>query len=650
MNIQIPDNWLRDFLKTKATPKEIAANLSLCGPSVEKVEKSQDTSIYHIEITTNRVDSASIYGIAREAAAILPRVKHQAKLEQIKTANLKLLKSVNYLSAKVDPTLCPRFTAVLIRGVKVAESPEWVKKRLNAVGVRPINNVVDISNYVMHEIGQPVHTFDYDKILGAKMILRKSVKGEKITTLDGKEHVLPGGDIVIEDGDGRIIDLAGIMGAENSSVSENTKNILLFVQTYNPVNIRKTSMSLSHRTEAAVLFEKGLDTELVLIGISRGIDLFKELTGGAPEKEILDIYETPYKAQFIKVDYDLLIQRLGVNLSKIEISKILVSLGFDPSWQGNNLKVLVPSFRKGDIEIPEDIYEEVARIYGYHNFPSTLMGGIIPDPQTNSPFSFEQKLKYLLSGWGAVETYTLSLVPKGWIEEGALRLRNPLGAESEYLRTSLLPSLVNACEQNNGVSEPFHLFEIANVYLPRKGDLPKEEMMVAGIFAHEDFKRAKGLVEALLDTLNIKYEFRQEDLKNFLPSRRLEINCKATYLGQFGELDKKNYFYYEFKVETLRGYSEALGKYQPIPKYPPQIEDITLTLPGKTKLGEVIRYASSISNLISKLDLVDSFQDSYTFRVWYQSPSKTLEDNEVKDIREKLIMELKNKFGATLKG
>ncbi|MGB6882005.1 MAG: phenylalanine--tRNA ligase beta subunit-related protein, partial [Microgenomates group bacterium] len=381
MDILISDNWLRDFVKTDATAKKIAECLSLSGPSVDKTEKKAKDTIYHIEVTTNRVDSASVYGIAREAAAILPRFNIKARFLPLRVkANQKFTKNVKYLDVKIDHKLCPRFTAILIKNVKTKPSPDYIKKRLMAVGERPINNIVDISNYIMHEIGQPVHTFDYDKIAGAKMILRASKKGEKITTLDGITHELPGGDIVIEDGDGRLIDLAGIMGGKNTAIDRNTKNVLLFVQTYNPVNIRKTYISLGQRTEAAALFEKDLDPELVSLAMRRGIDLFIKLTGGKPKKEVLDIYPKPYKAKALKTTLDFIKDRLGVDLSKQEISKILCSLDFEINWKGKELEVLIPSFRAKDISLPEDIIEEVARIYGYHNLPSTLMTGVIPDP------------------------------------------------------------------------------------------------------------------------------------------------------------------------------------------------------------------------------------------------------------------------------
>jgi len=417
MDIIISDNWLRDFLKTTASPKKIAQSLSLSGPSVEKIEKKSNDFLYHIEITTNRVDTASVYGIAREAAAILPRFNIKAKFAPLRTKSKQSFsRKVKYLNVKIDSKLCSRFAAILIKNVKIKPSPDYIKKRLMATGERPINNIVDISNYIMHEIGQPVHTFDYDKIRGAKMILRASKKGEKLTTLDGKTHKLPGGDIVIEDGNGRLIDLAGIMGGQNSAVDTNTKNVLLFVQTYNPANIRKTYMNLAQRTEAAVLFEKGLDTELVSLGIKRGIDLFAKLADGKPEKKILDVYPKPYKAKKVVTTLAFFEEKLGVELSKSKISKYLKSLGFETTWKGNKLEALIPSFRARDMFLAEDLLEEVARLYGYHNLPSSLMAGAIPDPLPDAPFNFEDNIKNLLSGWGGIEAYTLSMVPESAVE------------------------------------------------------------------------------------------------------------------------------------------------------------------------------------------------------------------------------------------
>lgn len=650
MDILIPDIWLRDYLKTKANYKDIAKYLSFCGPSVERIIGKGEEAVYSIEVTTNRVDSASVYGIAREAAAILPRFGLKAKLiNVVSQAKQRFVKKVNYLTTDVGQNLCPRFSAILIKNVKIKDSPLWLQKRLSLAEARPINNVVDISNFIMLELGQPVHTFDYDKIKNHKMILRTSNKGEKITTLDAKTYTLPGGNIVIEDGEKRLIDLAGIMGGLNSAVDKNTKNVLLFVQTYNPVNIRRTSMSLSCRTEAAMLFEKDLDPELVSSAMKRGIELFVSLTEGKPEDEILDIYPTPYKVKKISTNIEFVESRLGIQLPKAEISKILLSLGFKASWKGKKLEIIIPSFRFKDINIPEDIIEEIARMYGYHNLPGRLMEGGIPNPPAYSSFEFEQKIKNILKGYGGVEVYTLSLVSKEKAGIGALKLINPLGKESEYLRISLLPSLVTAAKENSGEKEPFHLFEMANIYLPRENNLPEEKLMLGSIFSNTQYRQAKGIMESLLEELNIDADLTAKDSKHFLPSHRLLVKNRGLEIGQFGVLEENNLTYYEFDTESLKKAASEFLPYKPIPTFPPQIEDITLIFPAKTKIGEVINTMKSISQLINNSELTTIYKDSYTFRIWYQHPTKTLRDKEVEEIRNKILEVIKTKFGGTLK-
>ncbi|MBI3397495.1 phenylalanine--tRNA ligase subunit beta [Candidatus Woesebacteria bacterium] len=649
MDILIPDEWLRRYLKTNATPTQIMEFLSLCGPSVEKITESINGPVYAIEVTTNRVDAASVYGIAREAAVILPRFKINAKLNPIKLLKVNYRKSVNYLNVKNDLKLCYRFTAVLIKGVKVKDSPNWLKKRLISTGVRPINNVIDISNYVMHEMGQPVHTFDYDKIAGSKMTLRESRKGETITTLDGKSYNLTGGDIVIEDGRGSLIDLAGIMGGSLSKADENTKNVLLFVQTYNPTKIRKTSMELAVRTEAAVLFEKGLDPELVDLGVTQGIKLFEKLCGGVPSKEVLDIYPNPRDSKKITLTLDKINQKVGINVSKFEIESILKSLGFKTNWKLNNLTASVPSYRRSDISIPEDIIEEIARIYGYFNLPSKLMEGGLPQKPTDSPFGFEDDVKNLLKAFGGAEIYTLSLVSKKATDQNSLKLRNPLGPESEYLRQSLKPSLINAANSNVGNVDKFHLFEMANVYIPRKNDLPEEKMMLGGILASYEYREGKGIIEALLDQLNIFSQEQVVDSKDFSPSKRLVIKSGGLKLGEIGILEN-GHIYYEFDTGLLQKQSSSISSYKPLPKYPPQIEDLTFILPEKTKVGELIKAVLSNEKLVSELSLKYIYVDAFTFRVSYQDINKTLTNVEAEKIRNRVVSLLQKKFGATLKG
>lgn len=658
MDIKILDSWLREFLTTSAKPSEIAKYVSLCGPSIERVEKRGDDYLYHIEVTTNRIDTASVYGIAREAAAILPRFGIPAKLKPIRSESKEYVftKNADYLTAIVDKNLCTRFTAVLIKNVKIGESPEIVKKRLESADIRPINNIVDISNYIMLELGQPVHTFDYDKIKGAnpdlivaKMILRESKKGEKITTLDGRQFTLPGGDIVIEDGGGRLIDLAGIMGGSLSAVDENTKNVLLFVQTYNPVKIRKTSMVLSQRTQAASIFEKGTDEELVSPAILSAIDMFKSLTNGEVEKNILNFYPKPFRSIIIKTTLSYIVSRLGVEIGKKEIESYLENLGFECSWSGNIISVSIPSWRAKDVMAEEDVLEEIARIYGYHNLPSQIMEGLIPERPEDPKFAFEKEIKSIISGFGGSEVYTLALVPKCEVDEKSLKLKNPLGPETEYLRTSLMPSLTKAAKENVGTIDKFHLFEIANIYLPRPNDLPEERLMLGGIFSGYEFRSAKGIIEGLLDRLNIEYTFKSEESKGFGASRCAFIYSKGKNIGKIGYLEGNRLIYYEFEIAKLMEIAPCVISFKPISKYPAQIEDLTFILPEKTRVGEVTSSIPPIHRWIGDIKLNNVYKNAYTFRIWYQNPEKTLKDSEVEKIRKEIIASIKVKFGATVK-
>jgi phenylalanyl-tRNA synthetase beta chain len=659
MDLLIPNSWLKKFLDTKATPVEIAKYLSLCGPSIEKIETTKDGDhIYNIEVTTNRVDTASVQGIAREASAILPRfgIKANIKNNTKATKNkYKFANKVKYLNVLVDEKLCPRFTAVLIKEVKIKESPQSVKSLLEKVGVRPINNIVDVSNFIMHELGQPVHTFDYDKIAENTMKMRESKKGESIMTLDDKEFVLEGGDIVIEDGSDKLIDLCGIMGGKNSAIDSSTKNVLLFVQNYNQHKIRKTSMYLGQRTEAAVLFEKGLDSENVKPAILEAIYLIEELSGGKAEREILDIYPSPYKPKKVSVLKNEIDTIIGIEINKDDISNYLTNLGFEIKWINDKLEVIVPSYRADDINIKEDIAEEIARIYGYHNLPSQLMSGQLPQPRINPEFEIEKKIKSVLQSLGATEIYNISLVTKEMAGEHSLHLKNPLGSDTEYLRTSLIPSLIEDINNNPQKKDILNIFELSNVYEPTKDNLPKEKLTLAGVIKNSEYRSNKGIVETLLDELDIEYTTKIEDAKNYLPNQRIEVWSNKRKIGEYGNLENelssstKDIFYYEFTIEALIDSKKKVRKYQDVSKYPPQIEDLTLVIPEKTYIGEVIDKIKSVSEFVEKVELVGIYENSFTFNVAYQASNHTLTNKEVEEIRNKILSLLKSRFGINLK-
>jgi len=649
MDIKILDSWLRDYLNTKATAKQIARYLTLCGPSVEKTQKVGEDAVYSIEVTTNRVDCASEMGIAREAAAILPIYDIAAKYTPNKSVgNYKYSDKVGYLIASIDFSLCQRFSAVLVKNVKVGQSPKIIRDRLQKTGYRSINNVVDISNYLMHEMGQPVHTFDYDKIKDHKMILRKSKRGEKITTLDGSSFTLKGNDIVIEDGTGKLIDLCGIMGGESSAITKDTTNVLVFIQRYNPINIRKTSMSLAQRTEASFLFEKGIDPELVGPSMQRAIKIFKKITGGSVSDTILDIYPNPKRKKSVTVEYSMINSLLGKQIDKKSVLKILEGLNFKTSIKDNLLLVTPPSYRSDDINIPQDVVEEIARIYGYSNLDSRLMAGDLPDKLPNSPFEFELILKQYFKGVGGYEIYSNSLVSNQEVISNALSLTNPLGEDQKYLRTSLMPSLLSAAKANTSYKDKFLLFEMANIYIPIRDNLPNEKVFLAGIFVDFDYRNAKGIIEAFLNSLHLDYEFVAQDFADYSPNKHLLIKAKDQDIGHFGYVNK-NMIYWEFETTLLQKYHRDYLAYKTPAKYPAQIEDLSLILPRRTKIGEVIKTIYSSSGKIADVQLNAIYKDVYTLRIHYQDSKKTLTDSEVEQIRKRLLARIKSKYSVVLK-
>lgn len=623
MNILISDNWLKEYLKTKATPRQIANSLSLSGPSVERVTRVNKDHIYDIEVTTNRVDCMGVIGMAREASAILPN----SNFKNLKFVKTKQKKEIDLLHIKIDPKFVKRVMAVVMKIDDNLKTPKIIKERLENCGMRSLNPVVDITNYVMHETGHPTHVFDYDLLADKQLVFRLSDKGEKIITFDGKEYALPGGDVVIDDGEGIIIDLPGIIGTKNSVVSKNTKRIVFFIDNIDPIKIRKTSTRLGIRTNAAILNEKGVDPELATYSFQKGIELYKKICKAKIISKIYDIYPKPCEEKTIRVEHEFIARIIGVEIPSKKIVEILDRLGFKAILKNKNYLVKIPSWRADDVNIPTDIVEEIARIYGYQNLPSELMAGMLPQPTMSTEFNFENKVKNILKGYGGVEIYTNSLVPKEYVTSLALRLKNPLGEDSKYLRTSLKPSLMAAAKENNGDIEPFYLFEIANVYYPAsvKANLPKEVMVLGIIFSNYSYRISKGIVESLMDELNAKLDFKIESLND------------------------SRYTYFEISIHDLQKEYKEFARYRPISKYPSQIEDVTLTFPPSTKLGEVIKRIYNLQLPILKLELITVFGDAYTFRVWYHSDEKTLTDEDVTGIRKKYLKEIKDRFGGTVK-
>lgn len=670
MNIIIPDSWLREFIKTKASVKQIAEHLSACSQSVEKITRLNDDFIYEIEITTNRPDCLSVLGIARELKAILPHFGLKTIIEEGTTDSLpKKVKSGLPLKIEIrDKSLCPRFTAIIFDKIQIRPSPAIVQQRLIKSGIRSLNNVVDISNYLMLELGQPMHTFDYDKIGEAKMILRESVKGEKITTLDGQNRLLPPGTIIIEDGLGRIIDLCGIMGGENSAVDEKTTRVLLFVQTYDPARIRRSCQQMAFRTEAAQRFEKGIEPEGVIPAIKKAVKLFNNNCNARVASNLIDIYPNPTTKRIVKLDTTLADKVIGIHLPQSKIVTILNSLGFTTKAINSSIiSCVVPHWRMGDISIPEDLVEEVARIYGYSSLPSFLPEGQIPQKIQSQKLFWENIIKDCLKYWGFTESVSYSMVSQKMativhkITE-VLKIANPLTEDLIYLRPSLIPSLLEVIRKNQSEGEKMRIFEMANVYQPQgKTKLPQETLTLTIAISGSQYPQLKGILESLFEELGITQSEFTADTKPsrfFQKGRMAEISIGRKVIGFVGEIDyllqagfdiKDKVTLAEINFAKLVSLACREKKFVPIPKHPSITEDLAFIIPSRIMIGDFIKTIKNQDPLVKSVELFDSYKNTRTFRIVYQHPVKPLSDEIVTKIREKIIKAVREKFGARIK-
>ncbi len=649
MNILIPNNWLKDFLSTNATPKEFADSMSLTSVSIERMEEVEDDIVFDIEVTTNRPDLMSIEGIAREASAVLPQAGYKAEFKphtQLKkTANTQ---SSPLLNIKNDSELVNRIMAVVME-IELAPSPEYIQKRLERTGIRSINNVVDTTNYIMREVGHPSHVFDYDRLKNHTLIIRKSRKGEKIQTLDEKEYTLAGGDIIAEDGTGEIIDLLGVMGTNNSVVTDITTRIVLFIDNLNPTILRKTSMGLGIRTEAAVLNEKGVDPELVLPTFMRGIELIEKYAKGKIISEIIDIYPNKPSKKEITVTQEQVNALIGIEIPPSTITSILTNLGFDITSKPGTFVVSIPSVRNDDMEIAEDVIEEIARVYGYHKIPNQL-------PQLHSQEYYTQekdefywisKIKEAMKFWGFNETYTYSMVAEEMFDgpiEKAIRLKNPLDTDHEYLRNSLIPSLLAVSEQNKNIDNQ-QLFEVANVYHKTEAGTPIEMLHFASLVAGNNatFYKMKGLIEQLLTILGIeKFSFSTNE--ESISGANIEVFGK--HVGTIEIED--NQVFFELDLHPILSHATSKKKYIESSKFPPIIEDITVEIGNQYTFNEVASALKKVNSLISDVEYLNSYKQNKTFRIIYKSLEKNLTKADVTPIREEVEKVFKETFKAKL--
>lgn len=635
MNILIPHTWLLEHLDTDAKPADIQRCLSLSGPSIERIYDKEGEPVYDIEVTTNRVDSASVRGIATEAAAILPEFGFKAKLKPLTQIDLNTSSKNLDIKIENDPKLCHRIITVKLSNLKLKPSPAWLQKRLRQIDLRPINNLIDITNYVMWDLGHPIHAFDYDRLITKKIIVRTAKKGEKFITLDDVTHTCKGGEVVFDDGKGTIIDLPGIMGTANTAVSDTTKNVLLWIETIDAVKIRRASMGLSIRTQAAVLNEKSVDPNLAPIALSRAIDLYQQVAKATVASKITDIY--PHSNPIISTTLSLnqIDTYLGIHLKPEKVIKILETLGCIVKTKHSFIMITPPSTRSNDLQIPEDYIEEVARIYGYHNLPSIIMPTAIPDNPTIENFSLEHQIKLWLADFGAQEVYTYSMVSAALAKQSGfslsdhLKIANPLSDDWVYLRRSLIPSLVEVIATNPPQNRL--LFEMQNLYHPQKNNLPTEELHLT-LISNQSYASIKGVFDALIKRLYVT---------DYYINSKGDVHLNRQSVGTAKQIDT-NIFVIDIDVAKLLAHAHTHPLSLSINPYPPIIEDLTFTFPQKTHVGPVIATIACINPQIASVTLKTTYNQNHTFTITYQSPDKNLSTKDIAPIRKKIVTTLES--------
>lgn len=648
MQIQILDSWLREHLQTKATAQQIADVLSLTSVSVEKLEKVGSDFLYDIEVTTNRPDLMSVIGLAREASVALKSEDIQATFIEKKSSTPKTPEIKFPIKIVNNPKLVKRICAVAL-SVNLDKSPQMIRDRLEATNIRSLNNVIDVTNYIMREMGHPAHVFDLDRLATKEMHIREAVNGETIVTLDKKEHVLSGGEIVADDGKGTIIDLLGIMGTLNSVVTDQTKNILLFIDNNDKHKIRKASMELNIRSEAAVLNEKGVDPELSYETLLRGIQLLTEVASAKVISPILDIYPKTTEIKSITVSFEKIDKTIGTHIPELKVVEILEGLNFKVKKLKEEIHATPPTARAEDVEIAEDIIEEVARMYGYHKLPSILppVEAVELSNRSINPFYWEKVAKSALKYWGFTETYTYSLVSEEMLEvsaQDAVKILNPLGSDMAYLRTTLIPSLLQVVRENTRIlvssnknDESVKIFELANIYLKRKDDLPEEILMLSGVMKKENvsFSEVKGILEGLFQTLGVKkYMFKPSE------SATADVFIAGNKLGEIEVLDR-NVIDFELNFTGLLKYVSLRKTYIPPAKFPEAYEDLRLQVTNDIPYENIVATILEASKLVVSVKLLDMYEDKKTFRIIFQSREKNLTNQEITEAREKILKNLK---------
>jgi phenylalanyl-tRNA synthetase beta chain len=655
-------------------------------PVGTKLTDYMGDSVIDLEVTPNRPDCLSVIGIARELHALTKEPLHLSEIAYPES-DTSIEKSVKITIA--DPDLCPRYSATLITGITLGESPRWLQERLTAAGMRPINNIVDITNYVMMEWGQPLHAFDYDKLTGQEIIVRRAKDGEQIKTLDGAMRTLSHDTLVIADQE-KAVAIAGVMGGEETEVTVETKNILIESASFRPSSVHYTAAKLGLHSEASQRFERGIARELTMPAVRRATQLVAEIAGGTPAKGVLDVYPGMRTPEAIRLTVSKAEAVLGEKLLLNEIVETLDLLGFDVKADAANNEVsAVAPYWRSDIRIPEDLIEEVARITSYDKIPSAMLGEALPKQNPEPAFRLKRGIKDTLTGYGLQEivTYALTsepLLKKVYPESNAvnpapLYIMNPMTEEQTCLRTNLRAGLMAALAANRRFEDGgIKLFELGKVYLRNEAELPDEPDMLTGVLAGArlekswntpgdvvDFYDAKGVIEGVLASIGIRPSFAESNDETFAVKKQAAVLIEGKPVGVLGEVHPKVLatfeltepaYLFELNVTALLPYSAAPKLYQPVPRFPAVPRDIALVLDYGAP-HEKVQDVIADFPLVTQVKLFDVYsgkqlpegKKSLAYSIIFMSPDHTLTDDEVNDVMEKIVSRLNKEFGATLR-
>ncbi len=647
--------------------------------------------VLEVAITPNRPDCNSIIGIAREVAILCgsslkyPTIDCEEDGDPIeKDAQIEIL----------DPKGCPRYTAGMISGIVVRTSPFWMRYRIHKAGMRPINNIVDVTNYVMLEMGQPLHAFDFSRIRGGRIIVKRAYEGERFKTLDGVERTLSKDILMICDGIGPVA-VAGIMGGLESEIQDDTHTVLLESAFFDPMVIRRGAKYLGLTTEASFRFERCTDIQGTVPAMKRALCLMKELAGGRISKGYIDCYPNQYQPRKVHLSLKKARSFLGMEVKKQEAIEIFEKLGMEVRAEEETLEVIPPS-RRPDISLDVDLMEEIARVKGYENVPITFPKISSKKLWDYRPRAFEHKLKSILFGLGFTEVINYSFISPSFIDVfGApqesklrrfVRLLNPISIEQSVMRTSLLPGLFQNCRTNvyQGQSA-IRLFEIGEVFFERPGqDLPEEKKLLAGVVTqpfsevswHQpereyDYYDLKGTVEAVLWGIGIKdLTFsRIEPYPGYDPDLLVGVFAHGKELGRLGkvapavsrhyDIDSKGHVYaFELDVASVLELSQKECKFIPLPRFPAVLRDLSVVVDDTMEAARLEKVIWEVGGgLVESVRLFDIYQGekigpnkrAFGFRITYRSKERTLEGQEVNDLHQAIIDEMGRLFGARLR-